>query len=149
MLPNVGIHFPSLGRKIRNLMCYDMSLGMQWMALTCRATFSGPHGRRTIPFSVLTPGKGIGYNWTDVVSLPRLELSTSSMPSALAHSVPGGQRQVKLWDFLRAILRRIPMSSSWRTTNSCSPQGVYQWNGGHPQQKAGGHGCWRRKWIWC
>ena len=114
-----------------------MSLGMQWMALTCRATFSGPHGRRTIPFGVLTPGKGIGCNWTNVVSLPRLELSTSSMPSALAHSVPGGQRQFKLWDFLRAILRRIPISSSWRTTNSCSPQGVYQWNGGHPQQKAG------------
>ena len=47
---------PIPGRKLRNLMSYDMSLGMQWMVLTCRATFSGPHGRRTIPFCVLTPG---------------------------------------------------------------------------------------------
>ena len=46
------------------------------------------------------PGKEIGFNWTNVVSLPRLELSTSSMPSALAHNDLGEQQQVKLWVFL-------------------------------------------------
>ena len=60
VLPNVGIHFPSHGSKIRNPMSYDMSSGMQWMALTCRATFSGWYGRRIIPFGVLMPGKGLG-----------------------------------------------------------------------------------------
>ena len=57
MLPNAGIHFPSHGSKIRSLTSYDMSLGMQWMALTCRATFSGPYGLRIIPFGVLMHGK--------------------------------------------------------------------------------------------
>ena len=88
VLPNAGTHFPSHGSKIRKLTSYDMSLGMQWMALTCRATFSGPYGLRIIPFGALMPGKEIGFNWTNVVSLPRLELSTSSMPSALAHNDP-------------------------------------------------------------
>ena len=53
VLPNVGIHFPSHGSKIKRLTSYDTSLGVQWMALTCRATFSGPYGLRIIPFSVL------------------------------------------------------------------------------------------------
>ena len=59
------------------------------------------------------------------------------MPSALAHNDPGEQQQVKLWVSLLAILRRILISSSWRKTNSCSLQGVYQWNGGQLQTKAG------------
>ena len=63
--------------------------GVQWMALTCRATFSGPYRLRIIPFSVLMHGKKIGFNWTNVVSLLRLELSTSSIPSAFTHSDPG------------------------------------------------------------
>ena len=67
---------------------YDaMSSGM--MALTCRATFSGRYGQSISPFGVLMPGEGIGFNWTNVVSLGRLELSTRSMPSALAHNVCG------------------------------------------------------------
>ena len=96
MLPNVGIHFPSHGNKIRNPMSYDMSLRMLWMALTCRATSSGRYGRRISPFGVLMPGKGIGFNWTNVVSLARLELSTSSMPSVTVHNALGGQRQSSL-----------------------------------------------------
>ena len=118
-------------------MSCDMSSGMQWMALTCRATFSGRCGRRIIPFSVLMPGKGIGFNWTNVDLLARLELSTSSMPSALAHNALGEQRQVKPWVFLPAILRRILTSRCWRKTNSRSPQSVYQRNGGQPHQNAG------------
>ena len=134
---NVGIHFPSHGSKIRNPMSYDMSLGMLWMALTCRATSSGRCGRRISPFGVLMPGKGIGFNWTNVVSLARLELSTSSMPSVIFHNALGGQRQSKPWVFLPAILRRMLTSRSWRTTNSSSPQGGSQWNGGQPHQTAG------------
>ena len=120
MLPNAGIHSPSHGSKIRRLTSYDMSLGMQWMALICRAAFSGPYGRRNIPFGVLMLGKEIGFNWTNVVSLPRLELSTFSMPSALTHNDPGEQQQVKLWVFLLAILRKILISSRRRETNSRS-----------------------------
>ena len=82
-----------------------------WMALTCRATSSGRCGRRISPFGVLMPGKGVGFNWTNVVSLARLELSTSSMPSVIVHNALGGQQQ--------------------------SPQGVSQWNGGQPHQTAG------------
>ena len=119
-----------------------MSLGMQWMALICRATFSDPYGLRIIPFGVLMHGKEIGFNWTNVVSLPRLELSTFSMPSALTHYHPGEQQQVKLWVFLLAILRRILISSSWRETNSRSPQGVYQLNEGQSQRKAGPMWSW-------
>ena len=78
-------------------MSYDMSLGMLWMALTCRATSSGRCGRRISPFGVLMPGKGIGFNWTNVVSLARLELNTSSMPSVIVHNARGGQRQFKPW----------------------------------------------------
>ena len=124
-------------------MSYDMSSGMLWMALTCRATFSGRCGRRIILFGVLMPGKGIGSNWTNVVSLDRLELSTSSMPSAIAHNALGEQRQFKPWVFLPAILRRILTSRCWRKTNSRSPQGVYQRNGGQPHQKAGLTWSWR------
>ena len=62
------------------------------MALICRATFSGPYGLRIIPFSVLMHGKEIGFNWTNVGSLRRLELSTFSMPSALTHNDPGEQQ---------------------------------------------------------
>ena len=35
----------------------DMSLPMQWMALICRATFSGLFGQRIIPSGVLMHGK--------------------------------------------------------------------------------------------
>ena len=69
VLPNVGIHFRSHGN---------------------------PYGLRIIAFSVLMPGKEIGFNWTNAVSLPRLELSISSMPSALTHNDPGEQQHVRL-----------------------------------------------------
>ena len=95
-----------------------------------------------MPFGVLMHGKEIGFNWTNVVSLPRLELSTFSMPSALTHNDPGEQQQVKLWVFLLAILRRIVISSSRRETNSRSPQGVYQLNEGQSQRKAGPMWSW-------
>ena len=42
-------------------------------------------------------GKEIGFTWTNVVSLPRLELSTFLMPSVLTHNDPGEQQQVRLW----------------------------------------------------
>ena len=142
MLPNAGIHSPSHGSKIRRLTSYDMSLGMQWMALICRAAFSGPYGRRNIPFGVLMLGKEIGFNWTNVVSLPRLELSTFSMPSALTHNDPGEQQQVKLWVFLLAILRKILISSRRRETNSRSPPCVYQLNEGQSQRKEGPMRSW-------
>ena len=41
-----------------------------------------------------------------MVSLARLELSTSSMPSVIVHNALGGQRQFKPWVFLPAILGR-------------------------------------------
>ena len=94
-LPNAGIHFPSLGSMIRIPTNCDLSLGMQWMALICHAIFSGPYGRRIIPFSVLMHGKEIGFSWTSAVSLPRLELSNFSMPSVLTHNDPGVQQQVR------------------------------------------------------
>ena len=72
-----------------------------------------------------------------MVCLARLELSTSSMPSVIFHNALGGQRQSKPWVFLPAILRRMLTSRSWRTTNSSSPQGGSQWNGGQPHQTAG------------
>ena len=87
-------------------------------------------------------GKEIGFNWTNVVSLPRLELSTFLMPSALTHNDPGEQQRVKLWVFLHAILRRILISSSWRKTNSRSPQ-VYQLKEGQPWKKAEPLWSWR------
>ena len=40
VLPNAGIHFPYL-RAVPIPTSCDMSLGMQWMALICRAIFSG------------------------------------------------------------------------------------------------------------
>ena len=45
-------------------------------------------------------GKEIGFNWTNVASLPRLELSTFLMPSVLTHNDPGEQQQVRHWVFL-------------------------------------------------
>ena len=122
MLPNAGIHFPSHGSKIRIPTSCDMSLGTQWMALICRATFSGPYGLRIIPFGVWMHGKEIGFNWTNVVSSPRLELTTFLMPSVLTHNGPGEQQQFRLWVFLLAILRRILISSSRRGANSRSPK---------------------------
>ena len=127
MLHNVGIHLPSLGKQgqepyeLRCVFGYAMD-GTDFAVLHSLARTD----REDHPFGVLTPAKRIGCNWTNVVSLPGLELNISSMPSALAHNVPGGQRQVKLRDFLLAILKRILISSSRRKTNSRSRQGVYQ-----------------------
>ena len=87
-------------------------------------------------FWCLDAWKGVGFNWTNVVSLARSELSTSSMSSTLAHNVSGEQRQVKPWDIPSCHMRRILASSCWRKTNSGSPKGVYQRNGGQPYQEA-------------
>ena len=120
VLPNAGIHFPSHGSKIRIPTSCDMSLGTQWMALICRATFSGPYGLRIIPFGVWMHGKEIGFNWTNVALLPRLELSAFLMPFVLTHNDPGEQQQVRRWAFLLAILQKILISSSRREANSRS-----------------------------
>ena len=109
---------------------------MQWMALICRAIFSGLYGLRIIPFGVLMHGKEIGFNWTNVASLPRLELSTFLMPSVLTHNDPGEQQQVRRWVFLLAILQRILTSTSRREANSRSPQDAYQLNDGQSHKKA-------------
>ena len=42
MLLNAGIHFPSHVSMIRLPIRCDMALSMPWMALICRAIFSGP-----------------------------------------------------------------------------------------------------------
>ena len=55
-------------------------------------------------FWCLDAWKGIGFNWTNVVSSARLELSTSSMPSVIVHNALSGQRQSKPSVFLPAIL---------------------------------------------
>ena len=47
---------PSLGSKIKRLTSSDMSLDTQWMAVTFRATFFGPHGLWNNPSGALTPG---------------------------------------------------------------------------------------------
>ena len=117
MLLIAGIHFPSHGSKIRIPTSCGVSLGMQWMVLICRATFSGRYGLRIIPFGVLMHGKEIGFNWTNVASLPRLELSTFLMSSVLTHNDAGEQQQVR-----RCCHRR--------EANSRSPQDVYQLNDG-------------------
>ena len=49
---------------IRMLISCDMSLPMPWMALICRAIFSGLSGQRIISFGVLMYGKVIGLNLT-------------------------------------------------------------------------------------
>ena len=137
MPPNAGIHFLSHGSKIRILTSCDMSLGMQWMAVICRAIFSGLYGLRIIPFGVLMHGKVIGFNWTNVALLPRLELSTFLMPSVLTHNDPGEQQLVRRWAFLLAILQRILISTSRRVANSRSPQDAYQLNDGNRREKRG------------
>ena len=99
-----------------------MSLGMQWMALICRAIFSGLDGLRIIPFGVLMHGKRLASTGQMWLHCPRLELSTFLMPSVLTHNDLGEQQQVRRWVFLLAILQRILISTSWREVNSRSPQ---------------------------
>ena len=125
LLKIMGLDILSLATKSQWAFCEFLSkcfslltlFQSTWSLSVVTSAFSGPHGRRIIPLGVLTPGKGIGCKWTNVTSLLRLELSTSSMPSTSVYSVPGGQLHVKLWDFLLAILRRILISSGWRKTN--------------------------------
>ena len=92
VLPNVGIHFHR--NKIRNPTSYDMSLGTLWMALTCRATSSGRCAEDQCFWCL---DAWIGFNWTNVVFLGPLELSTSSMPFVIVHNALAGQRQSKPW----------------------------------------------------
>ena len=54
-----------------------MCLDTQWVAVTFRATFFGPHGLWNNPSGALMPGKVIGFDWTNVLSLLRWELNTS------------------------------------------------------------------------
>ena len=130
-LAAIGILSPSLGRKIKRLTSSDMSLDTQWMAVSYRATFFGPHGLRNNPSGAWMPGKVIGFNWTNVPSLLRLELNTSLMPSALTHKDLGEQRHAELWAFLPAMLQRIPILNICRRTSLRLPQGAYQLNGRH------------------
>ena len=51
---------PSRGSGIKRLTSFDMSLDMQWMAVTFRATYFGPHGQQNNPSGALMPGKVIG-----------------------------------------------------------------------------------------
>ena len=81
MLLNAGIHFPSQVSMIRLPIRCDMSLPMPWMALICRAIFSGLSGQRIIPSGVLMHGKVIGFNLTDVATWPLLELNNFSTSS--------------------------------------------------------------------
>ena len=109
----------------------DMSLDTQWMAVTYRATFFGPHGLWNNPSGAWMPGKVIGFNWTNVLSLLRLELNTSSMPSALTHKGLGEQQHAKLWAFLPAMLQRTPILNICMRISLRLPQGAYQLNGRH------------------
>ena len=137
MLPNAGIHFPSHVSMIRLPTRRDMSLPMQWMALICRATFSGLYGQRIIPSGVLMHGKVIGFNWTDVASWPLLELNNFSMPSVWTQNDPGGQPHVRRWVSRQATLQRILISTIRREANSRSPQDAYLLSDGQLQRKAG------------
>ena len=131
------IHFSSHGSMIRLPTSCDMSLGMQWMALICRAIFSGLYGQKIIPSGVLMHGKEIGFNWTNVASLPLLELSNFSMPSVLTQNDPGEQQRVRRWVSRQATLQRILISTTRREANSRSSQDAYQLNDGQLQRKAG------------
>ena len=75
------------------------------------------------------PGKAIGFDWTNVLSLLRWELNTSSMPSALTHKGPGEQLHAKLWAFLSAMLQRIPILNICMRISFRLPQGAYQLKG--------------------
>ena len=83
----------------RGLPASDMSLDMQWMAVTFRATYFGPHGQQNNPSGALMPGKVIGFGWTNVLIWLRWESNTSLMPFALTHKGPGEQPHAKLWAF--------------------------------------------------
>ena len=101
------------------------------MAVTFRATFFGPHGLWNNPSGAWMPGKVIGFNWTNVLSLLRWELNTSSMPSALTHKGLGEQQHAKLWAFLPAMLQRTPILNICMGISLRLPQGTYQLNGRH------------------
>ena len=132
VLPNAGIHFPFHGSMIRLPTSCDMSLGMQ-----CRAIFSGLYGQRIIPSGVLMHGKEIGFNWTNVASLPLWGLSNFSMPFVLTQNDPGEQQHVRRCVSRQATLQRILISTTRREANSRSPQDAYQLKDGQLQRKAG------------
>ena len=131
MLPNAGIHFPSHVSMIRLPTRCDMSLPMQWMALICRATFSGLSGQRITPSGLLMQGKVIGFNWTDVASWPLLELNN------FFRKDPGGQPHARCWVSRQATLQRILISTIRRETNSRSPQDAHLLSEEQLQRKAG------------
>ena len=81
------------------------------MAVTFRATFFGPYGLGSNHSGAWMPGKVIGFSWTNVGSLLRLELSTSSMPSAFTHKGLGEQQHAELWVFRPAMLQKAPISN--------------------------------------
>ena len=58
--------------------------------------FFGPLGLWNDPSSALMPGKVIGFDRTNVLSLLRWESNTSLMPSALTHKGHGEQLHAKL-----------------------------------------------------
>ena len=109
VLTSVGTPSPSRGCQIKRLTSSDMSLAMQWMAVTFRATCFGPLGLWSNPSGALTPGKVIGLDWTNVRSLPRWELNTSLMPSAFTHKGLGEQLHAMLCVFPPAKLQRTPI----------------------------------------
>ena len=132
---NAGIHFPSHVSMIRLPISYDMSLPMPWMALICRAIFSGLSGQRIIPSGVLMPGKVIGFNLTDVATWPLLELNNFSTPSVWTQNDPGGQLHVRRWVSRQDTLLRIPISTLRRETNSRLPLDAYLSSEGQLQRK--------------
>ena len=83
------------------------------------------------------PGKVIGFNWTNVLSLLRWDLNTSSMPSALTHKGLGEQQHAKLWAFLPAMLQRTPILNICMGISLRLPQGAYQLNGRHLLTRVG------------
>ena len=101
------------------------------MAVTFLATFFGPHGLWNNPSGAWMPGKVIGFNWTNVLSLLRWELNTSSMPSALTHKGRGERLHAKLWAFLPAMWQRTPILNICMGISLRLPQGAYQLNGRH------------------
>ena len=135
MLTSVGIRSPSRGSEIMRLTSSDMSLATEWMAVTFRATFFGPHGLWNNPSGALMPGKAIGFGWTNVLTWLRWELNTSSMLSALTHKGPGEQPHAKLWAFPPAVFLRIPTLNSCMRISFRLPQGAYQLKGRHLRKR--------------
>ena len=135
MLMSVGIRSPSRGSEIKRLTSSDMSLATEWMAVTFRATFFGPHGLWNNPFGALMPGKVIEFGWTNVLTWLRWKLNTFSILSALTHKGPGEQPHAKLWVFPPAVFLRIPTLNSCRRTSFRLHQGAYQLKGRHLRKR--------------